>query len=324
MRSESMNKVALREAACWFARLGSGRITDADRRAWSEWVEAHPDHRWAWEQVESLRCTLRSLPGKVSATTFRIADSRYSRPGFTRRDALKGLGVALMFGAVAGGGMARSRGWFDDFHTAIGERREVVLADGSTMVLNTGTAVDVVFSDSQRLLRLRTGEILVETAVDPAPARRPFIVATAQGEVRALGTRFLVRQAGDLTSVAVLRHAVEIRPLDAPWNARILDENQQAMFSGIEATSPRVADESQAAWTRGVLIVNDWRLGDLVEELGRYRPGRLACARAVAGLRISGAFPVHDTDVALAAIERALPVRASRRTRYWVSIEVYR
>ncbi|MCC6302566.1 MAG: FecR domain-containing protein [Gammaproteobacteria bacterium] len=313
-----MNKTALGEAARWFARLGSGGATEADRRAWRDWVEAHPDHRWAWDQVEALQCRMQSLPGKVSAATFRIAGPARSR--LTRRDTLKGLGIAMMLGAFTGAGMGRSRGWFDDHHTAGGEQRRIVLPDGSSLMLNTATAVDVVFDDDRRLLRMRAGEILVETAVDPGPVARPFIVETAQGEVRALGTRFIVRQREGFTSVAVLRHAVEIRPVDAPRDTRIVGERQQAVFSRAEAGMPRVADESLAAWTRGMLVVSDWRLGDLVDELARYRPGRLACDPTVAGLRISGAFPVRDTDIALKAIEQALPVRAIYRTRYWVGL----
>ncbi|KAG1059180.1 hypothetical protein G6F40_018182 [Rhizopus arrhizus] len=60
------------------------------------------------------------------------------------------------------------------------------------------------------------------------------------------------------------------------------------------------------------------RLDAFVDELSRYRKGRLVCDPAVAGLRISGSFPLGDTDRVLAAVERALPVRADRYTRYWV------
>jgi transmembrane sensor len=320
-----MNKAALREAAQWFAQLGSGAATERDCRDWNAWLDAHPDHRWAWRQVEALQGRLQSVPGKLSAATFRIAasDAGSDRRRVSRRNALKGLGAVLVCGsAVALGAQgARRRGWFDDYRTAVGERREIILADGSTLILNTDTAVDVDFAPDRRLVRLRTGEILIETAADPVPMQRPFIVETTQGDIRALGTRFTVRQYGGWTDVTVLQDAVEIRPAAAAWNAAIVQAGRQAGFSAGEIRPPRPAADPQAAWTRGMLIADDWRLADLVVEIGRYRPGWLICDPAVADLRISGAFPIQDTDVALAAIERALPVRTVRRTRYWVDIE---
>jgi transmembrane sensor len=320
-----MNKAALRDAARWFAQLGSGDAGEQDRRDWGVWLAAHPDHRWAWRQVEELQGRLQLLPGNLSATAFRIASSagKPDRGRVSRRNALKGLGAVLVCGSAAALGVdgIRRQGWFGDYRTAVGERREITLADGSVLMLNTDTTVDVIFDTDRRLVRLRAGEILIETAPDPLPVYRPFSVETAQGEVRALGTRFTVRQYDGWTGVTVLRDAVEIRPLEAAWNTEMLAAGRQTRFSRTEVRSSRVAEDPQAAWTRGMLIASDWRLADLAAEIARYRPGWLVCDPAVAGLRISGAFPIRDTDVALAAIERALPVRTVRRTRYWVGLE---
>jgi transmembrane sensor len=62
-------------------------------------------------------------------------------------------------------------------------------------------------------------------------------------------------------------------------------------------------------------------LGEWVAELGRYRRGVLRCDPAVAGLRVSGAFPLDDTDRALQLLADTFPVRHVWRTRYWVSVE---
>lgn len=319
------NKPALKAAAHWFAVLSSGEATEVEHRAWSAWLDEHPDHRWAWQQVEALQGRMQSLPGKLSAAAFRIASSDAGARGrnLTRRNALKGLGIVLVGGSAAGLGLSHTRWWEwpADYRTAVGARRETTLADGSTLILNTDTVVDVDFDAGRRVVKLRSGEILIDTAADPAAVSRPFVIETAQGSIHALGTRFTVRRHDDLTAVMVLSDAVEVRPADAPLNGRVIHANQQARFSRGEVRPPQPADELQAAWTRGMVVAIDWRLADLVAEIARYRSGRLACDPAVAGLRISGSFPIHDTDIALTAIERALPVRAVRRTRYWVSIE---
>ncbi|KAG1069089.1 hypothetical protein G6F55_014487 [Rhizopus delemar] len=69
-----------------------------------------------------------------------------------------------------------------------------------------------------------------------------------------------------------------------------------------------------------MLAVRNWRLADLVDELARYRRGVLRCDPAVAGLRVSGAFPLADTDGSLRLLEKTLPVRISRVTPFWVTV----
>ncbi|WP_313519340.1 FecR domain-containing protein, partial [Pseudomonas sp.] len=81
------------------------------------------------------------------------------------------------------------------------------------------------------LLLLRRGELLVQVAADAA---RPFHVRSAEGDVRALGTRFLVRQEDDATRVVVLQHSVRASLDDG--STRDLLEGQAALLRerGIE------------------------------------------------------------------------------------------
>lgn len=69
-----------------------------------------------------------------------------------------------------------------------------------------------------------------------------------------------------------------------------------------------------------MLVVRDERLADVVAELGRYRPGVLRCDAEVAGLRLSGALSVSDTDAALRVLAARLPVKVLRRSAYWVTV----
>jgi transmembrane sensor len=75
------------------------------------------------------------------------------------------------------------------------------------------------------------------------------------------------------------------------------------------------------AWTRDMLVVNDWRLGEFIRELQRYRPGHLGCDPAVAALRISGAFHLASSDTILENLTSTLPVRIRRFSRYWTRVE---
>ncbi|CAB3625843.1 MULTISPECIES: FecR domain-containing protein [Pseudomonadota] len=304
-------------AAQWYARLCADDVSAADLAAHGRWLAADPEHARIWRQVERLRGTLGAAPARLAADTLHRADRHFSR----RRAALRnGLGVVVLLGA---GGLTAWRAlpmerMLADYRTAAGERRELRLADGTLLWLDSASAVDVTVDAGQRRIVVHAGEILIDTE-HARPGLPPLRVLTVHGAVRPLGTRFLVTRLDSMTRVAVLRHAVALAPANggAPL---ILHAGEQGTLtlSGAQTTGVIVGEPD--AWTRGLLVVDNWRLDDFIARLDRYRPGLLQCDEAVAGLRLSGAFPVDDTDQALAAVARALPVRVSRFTRYYVRI----
>lgn len=301
-------------AAHWHAVLGSDQAGEADHRAWRDW-HAQPLNQWAWQRVEALRVQLRSVPGALAYST--LDNARSSAP-LHRRNVLKGLFVVAGAGGLAWtarDGLPLGE-WLADYRTATGERRRVDLADGSRLTLNTASSVDIRFDSQRRLVELRSGEILIETAKDSV---RPFIVQTRQGTIRALGTRFIVRQHADSSEVDVLEHAVAVQGQSSGAEV-IVQAGQTLRFDGRSPVSPQAGDPLRSEWAEGRLVISDWRLDQLLAELGRYRPGLLGCAPQVAGLRLSGAYPLDDTDRALAAIARAVPVEVVSRTRYWVRL----
>ena len=68
------------------------------------------------------------------------------------------------------------------------------------------------------------------------------------------------------------------------------------------------------------MVASQMRLDDFLAELSRYRRGRLGCDPAIAGLRVSGVYPLDNTDRVLAALTSALPVEVHTFTRYWVTL----
>lgn len=304
-------------AAQWFSRATSGEFGESDRRAWMHWRQSHPAHELAWQQVESVsRSFGMLLPGAGMAALAR-------RSTYGRRQVLRSLAVLCVGGGV--GWLAwRQTPWHDaDYRTATGERRELNLADGTRLMLNTATAVGVQFSAIERRIELLHGEIQVATAADAL--QRPFVVATRFGLLRPLGTRFVVRADAGLVRLSVLEGSVQAQaqskafatPVQAPTLVHA-GESVQLHDGGISAEEP--AHASADAWTQGLLMADGWSLAAFTAELSRYRTGLLTCDASVAGLRLSGAFPLDDTDRALVAATRALPVRLQTLTRYWVRI----
>ena len=300
------------EAADWLVRLHSGRFSDADRLACERWRQRSAEHDRAWTRAQAVLAKLGGLPPGLGRAT---VDAAAPRRAALR--VLAGLIVAAPAGWLAW--RAAPLQWTADYATRSGERRRIELPDGSLLVLNTASAVDLDYDGAQRRVRLREGEILLRSAHAVPPDPRPLVVQTAEGSAQALGTYFAVRQMQDSSRVAVIEGRVRVLPRAAQAGV-VLEAGQSVDFSAVAADAPAPSAHPPQAWLDGVLYADNQRLADFLQELGRYRPGMLRCDPQVADLRISGGFQADDTDAALLAVSRSLPVRVVYRTRYWVSV----
>ncbi|MCK9815268.1 iron dicitrate transport regulator FecR [Pseudomonas chlororaphis] len=299
---------ALSAAAHWLARLAAAPGDPELQQAFRAWHQQNPQHQWAWQRVEQLQAQLGSLPPTLAGKVLDPAR-------LDRRTVLKGLGLGVGASWLGWSGYRQAPVWLADQRTAVGERRTLQLADGSRLSLDTDSAVDIRYSPEVRLLTLRAGAILIETAQDP----RPFIVRSAEGDLRALGTRFSVRQDDGLTTLSVLQHAVAVRPSHQSGET-VVNAGQAVTFDSQHLLTRSDIEPGAGEWSQGRLLVDGWRLDHLLAELQRYRHGYLGCDPQVAHLRVSGAYPLDDSERALAAIARALPVRIVQRTRFWTRL----
>ena len=311
--SKPVSAQVLDAAIAWQLTLDGGN--PVDREEFAKWHAAHEEHARAWRQLGMLDARFSAASGPARAALLQ------SRESIRRQVRKLGSGVASIVAVI---GLALFVGdrylpldyWLADQRTATGEQRTLRLSDGTLVSLNTHSAMDVRFDDKQRLIILQEGEILVETGHGDA---RPFIVETREGSMRALGTRFLVKREEQGTRLSVLQSAVAAHPQSRP-EEQILREGQQVLIRN-NGLDPIIALNLGAdAWTRGMLVVDNMRLEDLIKELGRYRRGHLGVAPEIADLRITGSFPLHDTDLALSALLPTLPVQIEQHTPWWVTV----
>ncbi len=344
------DEALVEEATTWFVRMSSDLVTDADRRTFRVWLDRDPAHREAYAEAETLWGELGRLPdprlgfgtdGCPSGDRARHALA--VRPRRRRRlrqatAAAASLLVATVIGLWAVGGPDALRA---DHATAVGEARQVTLADGSLVHLNTDTALSVDISDDCRCIELLRGEAFFTVAPEP---ERPFRVVAGDGASEALGTAFAVREAGDTVTVAVAEGRVRVAPnrtmaframadramADRAMAVRamagdagrvVLTAGEMARYGtagGIE--TGRVDMAALTAWRRGRLVFAERRLREVVAELDRYRPGTILFLDSViADERFTGVFGLDDTDRALAAIEATLPVDVVRLTP-WLTL----
>ena len=193
----------------WLARLNDEDATEQDRRAFASWLDADSAHPAAYARAQALWNRFDAV---------RPAVDRMHR----RRAMLGVLAAALTVPAL----YALSRlHLLADYRTGIGERRRIVLADGSTLELGSDTALSVHFDSHQRQLTLHRGQAYFQVAADAA---RRFSVRAGQGISTALGTQFDVKLLDDIVTVSVTEHAVAVRPrpdappvtLEAGWQMR--------------------------------------------------------------------------------------------------------
>ncbi len=304
-----------RRAVEWLVALQADPVSEPLRREWARWRTSDPVHAQAWERIEAMNGRLATL---AAPATGAIAQAALAARPPRRRQALQALAVLCVAGGAAWGVERHTpwRQWTADLRTGIGERRNLALADGTQLVLNTASAVDVRYGAVERRLRLLAGEIAITTAHDAGA--RPFIVETAQGELQALGTRFSVRSdASERTHVTVHEGAVRLRPHAAPAATVVLQAGEQAALDIRAVGLVQPAREDASAWVDGMLVARDTPLGDFLAELGRYSPHPLGCDPTLAQLRVSGSYPVADVDRVLDVLSATLSLQVETVTRFW-------
>lgn len=310
------------EALEWVVRLHTGPPSERDRRACEAWQCLSPAHRLAFHTAEALWKEIGHVGAGQCAPTHATRPARRHHHRWWPR--LRQWSLVACFLLTAG--------WFlwaplldqyrlqtAHYRTGIGQQEQIVLQDGTRAILNTDTALNVVYSPERREIRLLAGEAAFTVTAD---RERPFIVHSGDVTTRALGTQFVVRRHPDSVTVTVSEHAVQVST--SPSGHRrplVLNEGQQASYSEEHGWSPPYAvDANQlSAWQRGKLIVEDESLGRVIEELNRYRPGRILILNpALRTLNVTGVFDLTDPDGALRMIQHTLRIHETSLSHYLV------
>ena len=297
---------ALRAAARWLALLDSGDASETDLHHLAQWRASNSLHEDAWQKAALLRARFSGLPGALAMATL-------DRPDAGRRALLKqALGVAaLLPTAWLVGRELPLDAWTADLRTSVGERRQVLLSDGTFVQLNTDSAVNIDL-DARRVALLR-GEVAVKV-----PGNLFLSLQVPYGQVLLSEGDVCLRLVDEACRVSVVNGMASLQPLRGP--AVMLRAGQQASLQAAGVGPVNGFDAWPLGWREGVLRLDDRPLGELLHELRRYRRGVLRWAPALEGLRVTGTFRLDDTDRVLALLAASLPLQVHTRTRYWVSL----
>jgi transmembrane sensor len=282
-----------REARDWLQRVVSDKVSSADLAAFDRWRAENPEHRRAFAQANLLWDVLGKVAKEADARDVarQPARSFLARP-VGRRALLAGSAAASVAYLVARPPLQlwpAASELLAPYRTGTGERRQLAIASGITVDMDTQTSLTTPKAvDQHYALELISGQLAVSVQ---ANAGQPVMIVAADGESRADRANFDVRRVGSSVCVTCVEGTVEIK-----YQSRIasLGPGQQMKYGDGSIGSAIATDPAVVtAWRRGLLVFRDVPLAQVVEEVNRYRPGRiillnqtLAERRVVAGFRL--------------------------------------
>ena len=348
------------QAADWLVRLDSHRApSPQELDALKEWMQRSPAHTAQlkrltkyWHSANLLTELSFPLPGSPRPDGL-LSNLRYQfKQLFTHgRQASATLGIAftltfavamgLLFNNLNGAGVSGN----GIYQTRIGEQNTITLVDGSVILLNTNSRLQVNYEHSQRDVVLMAGEAHFEVAKDP---NRPFVVKAGEGLVRAVGTAFTVRMNPQALKVTVTEGKVALRKFEPqkvetkstePENIQLADSDTPAppvpptkdrgyLVQGQSVDFQPQADtglgnpiqqlkqhdiEQQLAWRKGLLLFAGEPLAQVIDEVNRYTKLDIQIIDAdIADISIGGQFQVGETEAMLKVLETSFGINVSR------------
>ncbi|OIN50444.1 FecR family protein [Pseudomonas costantinii] len=321
MNSQGPQQHSITEAAAdWAVRLHAGALTDQEQAELQHWIACDSRHEAALRFAEQTWAALGEVHQEAPVRRQRSSSAALPVRRSKRRRPWQRVAAVALVVVVAGIGWVRGPDALlrmqADYVTQKGEVRTVLLADGSKVELDSASAIRLDYDGVQRRVSLIQGSAIFDVAPMVGEETRPFVVQSAGGQARALGTRFVVEREGDRQAwVGVLQHSVEVSlqaiPKKGPTE-RVLKEGQAARYSPQDGVVPLDPFDVERAtsWRRGVLIFDRLPLAKVIEQLNRYRPGRVVLADSALGDReVSGVFRLDMLDTALGTLTQELQVQ---------------
>jgi transmembrane sensor len=318
-------------AADWLVARDRG-LTRLQQAEFTSWLRADGRHAKIFAEMEETWDRLGELREAVPAASDPVPAAAV-RPG--RRGKLiwlaTGLGAAAAL-AISWVNWSRPVPLVPDYSlaasTEIGGSRKLVLPDGSSVQLNTDSAVAVKLTRTERRVQLVRGEAHFQVAKNPA---RPFIVSAGAVAVRAVGTAFDVRLQPEAVEVLVTEGRVRVN--NAANGASLLaapaaTNDEPLLVAGQRAVVPTAAmtaastivaplnseEMAQAtSWQSGRLEFVTTPLASIVDEFNRYNRHKLVIADPrLAARRFGGTFSAGDHEELVRVLEADFGVVAER------------
>lgn len=307
------------QATEWYVRLQADDVTEQEITEFQTWLQTSQQHQKAWKCLEQFGLSLDSLKHPLLKQALLSIDQKApSRNLFPT----KSITYIIMLGGsivtiIAMQPQQLWQQWQADYKTQIGEQKSIQLADGSQIILNTDTVVNVNYNHKQRQIELIKGEIHLEVAKDPQ--HRPFSVSNRDGLIQDIGTTFNIRQYDKHTVLAVSEGEVLVTATKSQNKAHVHAE-QQVLFNQYQIQNIKAIDSKYSTWKNGMLSVYKMPLNEFLTELNRYSRDQLSYDKSVSKFEVSGVFPLKEYQKVLDSLEQQLPIKVESQFYFWKKI----
>lgn len=292
----TVNQEIDREAAEWAVKRDLGPLTAEQEAKFDSWLAADVRHLGAYGRAEAVLARLDRVQGGAADV---VRACRPAEPALWQRRRVMlagGMAAGLMAAGFAGVALwPRERA--EMFVTGLGQVRQIRLADGSQVVLNTESRISVKFTPEQREIHLLEGEVLFEVAKNK---KRPFIVFADDMQVRAVGTAFTVSMLPQRPIKVLVKEGVVELNRSGPvggetvrvkaYTQAVAPRDEPIVAAGI--TEPKL--DRNLAWQYGQIAFDNEKLQDAADEFARYSNVRIVVDPSVANRTLTGLFGCND------------------------------
>lgn len=318
-------------AAEWLVRHDRG-LTPPQQDAFLQWLAASPAHRESFARHRRMWTDFNALAQwqpehstvpnpDLLARPRRSRVLRWSAPGLLAAAAAV---VIALWRAPDTPSPTTAPLAFE----AAGYRQET-LPDGTVLDLNRGAHVVVQFSPAERRVLLVQGEAQFAVAKNPA---RPFVVRAGGVDVRAVGTAFNVKLAGEKIEVLVTEGTVRVSqqtivenhppaPRATELLATLTAGQRTVMPVALAIPPPPVISvspleiEQLLHWRPRLLDFDSTPLADVVATFNRRNATQLVIADAtIRDLPIVASIRSDNVEGFVRLAEATMGVRADRQT----------
>jgi transmembrane sensor len=300
-------------AASWLRRQQYFDWSDTEQAQFDVWMAQSDNHAaayWrlkaAWARTERLA----ALRSPVSSPT--VAADR-NRSWHVAGRSVVGLSLLLIIGVAA---MILWQPGSKTYSTPVGGRETVVLADGSSIDLNTNTVLRAYLGHGRRTIEVEHGEAYFRVKHDTSS---PFIVIAAKHRIVDIGTTFLVRTSANKLEVALIsgRARLETSGIATRQVSKVLTPGDVAVATSDSLNvSKKLSNEltDKLAWRRGALVFHNTNLADAADQFNRYSGTKLIVPDTqAAALTINGTFRTDGVEQFARATSDVFGLRVEHR-----------
>jgi len=305
------------QADQWLVKMETNSMTDGDETRFVEWMEQDERHGQAFYEAEQTWQLMHQATKSAQAQIKTATISKF-------RQVFMPLAASVVLT------LSSLLWWQDiyfatisDHYTVTGQRLSQELSDGSELILNTDSAVDVEFNDNARVVKVLSGEVYVVVAKD---TKRPFTVEVGNMKVTALGTEFIVRTDHNLQpTVTVTEHSVKIESDQNKNLNLVLEQGQQVSLNENTAKPSQVKNvdiDAAQSWRNGKYVFKEEALARVLQELDRYYEGKIVLrGDELQEQKVTGVLNLEEPRTSLENLTRSLSLKVSSVTPYLLLVE---